>query len=199
MLVRVCMVLGDAAWMAATAQGSSFGCITDKTGVKLINGGEKGRVGSQAGNRPSSFSPQLVRPLGLLVSAAADLVYACRRWCLGNLPTVRPRLLVIDGFLARTTQCVCVFIARMMLDVESGRRRQLHLGSYFGPQNGPQNLPQNWGLENAKKKETNGIENVAPNWEPKLTSKRGLTLLLLGGSVSGLGAIRKSSILWLSA
>ena len=50
-------------------------------------------------------------------------------------------------------------------------------GSNFSPQNGPQNLPQNWGLENANKKETDGIhENVAPNWEPKLTSKRGVDI-----------------------
>ena len=68
-------------------------------------------------------------------------------------PKVHHRLLVIDGFLARTTQCMCVFTARTMLDVESCRRRQLHLGSNFGPQNGLQNLPQNWRLENANKKE----------------------------------------------
>ena len=64
-----------------------------------------------------------------------------------------------------------------MLDVESCRRRQLHLGSNFSHQNGLQNLPPNWGLENANKKETNRIhESVAPNWEPKLTSKRGVDI-----------------------
>ena len=44
---------------------------------------------------------------------------------------------------------MCVFTARTMLDVESCRRRQLHLGSNFSPQNGPQNLPPNWGAGRA--------------------------------------------------
>ena len=36
-------------------------------------------------------------------------------------------------------------------------------------------------MENANKKETNRIyENVAPNWEPKLTSKRGVEIAAFG-------------------
>ena len=108
-----------------------------------------------------------------VVSVPAPLRASCQ-W--STYPQGSPRLLVIDGFFALRNACVLSLQERC-----STWKAADASNSIWGPTLAAKTGPKTCRPQNANKKETNGIhENVAPNWEPKLTSKRGVDIAAFG-------------------